>query len=611
MLRARAIALGLALLAGGCGSCGRGGPVPFKRDAGGGHGKQPGDTAADGPPKPFTPVEGRVLPEGTTRVDVEGSPIDGAGKMLRAVLPVDLDQDGDRDALVVTAGDRGEAGLAVSRRNGDAFAALAPLAHVEPTLGCEVTGASIRQVSAHFAVAGVERTCAQTGVERAFWITALERAPRVLERVTLLPPAGRWDGQIAVGMRAVDHDGDGYEDAVLDVTITPKGMTDSVHVALPWLNRPGGLARDTHQPEGRLLELTTDAHAKLRHDPAAALVLAEQALAVHDALCREGGGPRLRFDGADGLSCGRSTGAGRAAAIEAIALAKQGKVLEAIDAFEALDGPGMAVPPSERHAAQHALGTLPTPAGLHLTEVTTFLPPRTPAVRLSALAFDGEGTLLLRGTAPKTVDLQTKQMQPADPGGGGVLMRDPSGRLAVADVHRTCDGEVLSIVPASSIVAGVVTGRPLSEPLLEPRAPPAGAPCPNLPESARNDDDGWRVLGWAPQGVVAVRGEEMRVVPLTVDGKPAGPPDTLTPDTPPPAPLPAGAAATDAHAWVEATPWGVVLRTLSPHVRTVLLRPDGWTDAHGTPSDAAISPKGDRVAVMRGNQVYVIDGITP
>jgi hypothetical protein len=183
---------------------------------------------------------------------------------------------------------------------------------------------------------------------------------------------------------------------------------------------------------------------------------------------------------------------------------------------------------------------------------------------------------------------------------------DPSGALAVVDVGRTCDGHVLRIVRSREVSQGVVLGRALGEPLLDPR--PAPSPCPPLPASLRDDSGGFRILGWTPQGVVAVRRDRVRLVPLEMSGNPAGDASDILPETPLPVPFPLGAMTRDgtAYAWIAEI--GVVVRRTDGS-RTTLVRLPTWP-ANGAgvdPFDVTLSEDGSKVAYIEGGTVVVVE----
>ncbi|MFW6067255.1 MAG: hypothetical protein ACOC97_02875 [Myxococcota bacterium] len=582
------------------------GRVPFRQGAD----EPPDRPAPEDEDAPFEPAVARTFPEGTARVAVEGAPLTAAGGSVRALLPLDVDGDGDRDALLVRAADDGSATLAFARREGDGFRKVESVGDLAPAgEDCRTTDPSLRTVSRRYAVVSLQRICPDAAV-RTLGILSIGDSPHLLERISLLPEEGRTPGEVRLGLRTADISGDDHEDVILEVAVRPPGAKEAGRVSLPWLDRPAGLARDKSEPDASLSEIADRAREALAEDPDAAASLAQRALALHGVLCRESDGARLRFGDTDGLTCGPSAGAGRAAAVEAAALARRGDFFAALQAEQRLTQPGYRVTETERGLVERAWARAPVPDGIRWRKVASHRPGAMPDVHLPAVSFSDAETLLLRGGSPQVVDLETGESKPAPEAAGPGLVRDPTGELAVVDVHRTCEGYALSIVRAEDVVAGVVAGRPVAEPLLEPKAPPAGARCPDLDgSSVREDTGGWHVLGWAPQGVVAVRGAAVRIVPLTVDGQRAGEASELEPGTPPPAPLPRGQATPDGRTYVLGSAHGVLLRHTGPDGQTHLLRPEGWSGNAEPPEDVAIAPDASRVAVLRGGDVWVIEGL--
>ena len=602
--------------------------VPFGVDTGEATPPSTGGAADEPDEPPFEARAGQSFPAGARRVAIEGAPIELDEGEVRSVLAVDLDEDGDRDALVVSSTD-GALALWHSRRDGSTFAPARSLASTAPLAeGCSVSEVSTSTVSAEYAVATITRACPE-GLARTVWIVSLEAQPRLRESITVLPETGRARGDVRIALRTADADEDGHTDVLLDVSVVPGAGGDAAAasgggsaagaagaagaaaspgagaatVSIAWLDRPGGLARDTAEPEASLGTLAQRARESLARDPAGALVHARGALALHAALCREGGAPRIALGGAEGIACGASQGAGRAAAVATAALAKRGEVFEALAARERLDDPAFRVPAADRRAADAALAELAVTDGVRAIEGPAAMVGAAPDVHLPLVGFRDDHTLVVRGVAPavyRVTDDGVAPIEPAETVEGDVVLTDPSGRWAVVDVQRTCEGYVLAIVRASEVVSGVVAGRAVSRPLLEPRAPPPGAQCPGeLPGAARDDDGGWRIAGWAPQGVVAIRRDEVRLVPLTVSAASAGDPIVLDARTPAPAPLPAGRMSPDAAAYALATPIGIVVRRGD---RTTVVRPDAYTPEVDS---VAVSPNGRRIAFVAAGKAHV------
>jgi len=592
-------------------ACGDDGQVPFgleteeaagQNDPAGGEGPTPATVPDD-----FAPITGQVLEPGNRSLAVEGAPLESPDADVRALLAEDFDGDGDRDALMVRVHD-GAAHVAFARRDGSSFGAMTTLGGpLAARAGCDVSATELSTVSPTYAVARISRACDGGENDESIWIVSVDGTPRAHEQVVLLPPEGRAAGDVTVSLRVEDRDQDGHLDVVLDVGVTADGGGASARASIAWLDRPSGLARDTAEPEASLAALAENAHTSIRGDADQALGTARRALALHSALCREAGGPRLRFGGSDGLACGASLAAGRAAAVATAALARSGAVFAALEAGERLDDDGYQVSRADRRLAGQALEAMATTEGVTAWSGPSVTLPPGPLVRLPMVAFLSETQLLVHGSPPRIIDLATPDAPPTTPHQATQeVLVDPSGQLAVTAIERTCDGYALSIVRAADVVAGVVAGRPVATPLLAAKAPPPGARCPTLPADVRRDDGGYRVVGWAPQGIVAVRGVETHVVPLTVDGRAAGDPQRLGDGDPTPAPIHGGGATVDGATYALSTPHGIVVHHRGPSPRTVLLRPQGWSGEGVSPHDVVVSPNRDRVAYVRAGRVHTL-----
>jgi hypothetical protein len=634
-----------AALFAACSDCGKPHTVPFRVDAG-----QPATTGATPPlpntPAPFVPIDGLVVPPGTRALPVDGAPLEVPGHTLAAVVPLDLDADGDRDALVVSSDANGTPSLEMVPRTPPHFGAPRAVGALALGAGCTLEAATMRVIAPTFALVTVTPRCAMAmppapapptdlfgfgpkpppaappvigtpDTAPRLFLVALGPLPRVRERFAVLPEAGREPGAMTLALRVEDRDADGTADVLLDVSMTLPGAAAPTQLALPWLERPSGLARDTKEPEAQFAERAARAKRSLRRDPDGALALAGEVLALHGALCREPGRARLVVGTSEGIPCRASAAAGQAAAIAAQALARKGALLAALDAWETLERPGTTVSRADRDATRRALAAMPAEAGATWREGPAHAFAGGPDQRLSSLAFTpaGDALLLRGGTSASTWSLADGALTPAMPEQGEVLLREPGGALAIVDVHRTCRGYALGVVPASSVVAGVFVGAYATEPLVAEAPPPSGARCDGstsaLPAASRRDDGGFRVLGWAPQGAIVARGAELRLVSLAPGGAANGDATLLEDGVPAPAPLPAGAMdpSGTAHAW--ATPFGVVVHERGARARVSLLRPEGWADVSATVGDVAISPDARRVAVVVGGTVRLIERAAP
>lgn len=589
-----------AVAAGGC-EC-DGAAVPFGLDAGAevAHEGQPNRPGREGSP-PIT----RAFPDGTPRVEMEGAPLQVEGS-IRGLWAHDVDADGDRDAIVLAAGPDAALRLAFARREGARFEALQDLSHAPPAAGCTVEGPTFEPLG-RWLLARANVACPESpaSARQELWVITTERTPRVLEHLAILDAHGRAPGRVTLALAAEDRDDDGHDDLVVSVSVESGGSSTSI--VLPWLDRPSGLARDAAEPERTFGERAREGLRALRREPERALSLSREVVALHAVLCREPGQPRVRVGRTDGLSCGSSEGAGRAATTVVRALAAKGELLEALGAIEHLETPGLVVDDERRQAVKNAIGGAPATAGVTLREGPALLAPTTPALRLSALAFLDEDRLLLRGERPHIYTISTGELMEAEPAQAELRVLDPAGTFAVAGIERRCEGHVLRIVPARAFVMGQVLGSTHSSPLLAEREPPADAPCPDLTPNLRIDDGGFHVLGWAPQGVVAARAGQLSVVPLDVSAQAAGPPELLGAGTPPPAPLPAGAITADGRFFAEVRGLGVLVHPVASSGGPQLFWPEGWGAREGAVTDPAVSPSGHRVGVIRGGQVLILE----
>ena len=254
---------------------------------------------------------------------------------------------------------------------------------------------------------------------------------------------------------------------------------------------------------------------------------------------------------------------------------------ELVDALAALEG-GAPIPDDALDAA--------AASGIEATRLTRWRGTPDAATTHTALAFDADGGLIVRGVTAERHG-PAGGVTPADALPAPV--RDPGGRFFVRGLRRTCAGVEAELLPASQVGPGAGFAPAQRRPVAE--APLEG--CTRPPESTL-----WRALGWAPQGLVVGRPGARWVAPLTADGLPAGDPVRLETGDPPPAPLQGGRVTPDGESWIVETPWGVLVTRRG---RSELWRPAGWTDAP-PPRAAALSQDGERVALLRGDEVFLL-----
>jgi hypothetical protein len=598
----------LAGLTGGC-TCGGDTTVPF-------HGAGPPLRPVD-PAVGLVPLEAATYPDGTRQIDVESRPVRIEEGAIRASALFDFDRDGDRDALVVVLGAPGAAARVLyAERRGAELAPLVSLASraslsirgAGRETSCAPSGATVTPLSDALVIATVESLCNDEDAPRlaSTWVLSADERPRALELFEL---AGRAEGE-GLAFAAADRDHDGHDDLEVEVRIaTPSAP---VTATLTWMNRAAGLAREGEQPEPTLATLATQSRELVRRSPEEAIVVAERAIALRDAVCREAERPRLFLGGARGVPCGTSVG--RAYAVRAAALARRlgaGEPMDALalssalEAFVGLDHQGVSIREGDRALVRESwlrVATVP-PARLRVHRSGDARPlgdGRTP--RLSSLAFLDERRLLVRGEPARVLHIEGDALVPdagpERPELAESRVLDPDHELVLAAIGRSCEGTVVVIAP--------VDGPGRREILVSPRPAPAVAECPTMPEGHRADDGGFVPLGWAPSGLVLARGTELTMVPLDATGAPAGPPSVLDPETAAPAPLVPGAAVSEAQGFALAFPFGIVVVDRVRR-RLGLYRDEDFAVPQGLPIDVAVSPSLERAAWICGGSICWAD----
>jgi hypothetical protein len=430
------------------------------------------------------------------------------------------------------------------------------------------------------------------------FILTAETTPRVLLHLAALPatdPSDTTSLELAVSSR--DEDSDGHGDVLVTANLANDGG-DPRSVPLVWLNRPSGFARDRTEPERTLTDLVDAAYAAAAKDPIAGLPAALAVIATHRTLCHESGAARIWVDVSAGLGCGPSVAAGRAAVIRALAVAKQQLLLAALEARAQLDDAAYKVDAADRERVRAAVAAIRGQTNYLWERGPDFIAANGPNVRLPGLGFASEDQLLVRGTIPIAYDVRTRASTPSALA-QGVVLGAPGGQVAIVDLVRDCAGRYLRLVPASSIVSGfVASGRGVDVALASER--PVAQGCTG--GVRRPDRSGWSVLGFTERGVLLAQGPALQLVPITADGKSAGPAKALMPTEPAPPLAAAGALSQNGLRHALATSEGVAIVERGPQPSTTLIRsPASCTGRIG---DVAISPSGQRVAMSCSGRVY-------
>lgn len=645
ILRVRTLLVACVVLGGSGCKDGCKTPVPFKRGA--------SNAAADASAAQVA-TEGTPFEDQTRSITLGQSPVERADGSFRAALDWDLNGDGFADAVVVATDAESHATFETwtkpdAERVPEKRSSVALLS---PQAGCILEQAGLTRLAADLIVAKLDVSCAgdampvegeppsasapaqaatsapdpapppptaanapspspPSGSEfdlppapgtraRALhqFILTAETTPRVLLHLAALPATDPSDTtSLELAVSSQDQDSDGHGDVLVTANLATEGG-DPRGVPLVWLNRPSGFARERTEPEHTLTELVAPAYTTAAKDPIAALPAALAVIATHRALCHESGAARIWVDESAGLGCGPSLAAGRAAVIRALGVAKQQLLLAALEARAELDDAAYKVEAADRERVRAAVAAIRGQTNYVWERGPDFTAANGPSVHLPGLAFASEDQLLLRAPVPLAYDLRTRASAPSSLA-QGVVLGAPSGQIAIVDLVRDCAGRYLRLVPASSIVSGfVASGHGVDVALASER--PVAEGCTG--GVRRPDRSGWTVLGFTERGVLLAQGPSLQLVPVTADGKSAGPAKVLAPTEPAPPLTAPGALSQNGLRHALATSEGVAIIERGPQSSTTLIRsPASCTGRIG---DVAISPSGQRVAMSCSGRVY-------
>lgn len=595
-LKSRLVAVCLAVLSGstGCDACGHEPKVPFKLGG-------DSDPDAELPLVRELDAASEVFQSAVDKPRVDGAelPID----FVRALLAHDLDADNDRDVIALSHDTGRRLRLTVSLREGDAFQAESDVAgfRAPGDDSCVLREASLTPLSGDKAVLSVALNCGDP--QRAFapslTLLSLESPPRLYERFEVLgDEAG---AALTLRTEASDADGDGRSDFLLELSPRDPARGSGV-LKLAWLDRASGLSRDMREPEATFAAWASAAQGQLAKTPEQAAASAEVLLFFEHSVCRERGAAELIVSGSSGIGCGESRAASQALATLVLARSKLGQAPLALAAYAELSRRTLKPDKRTLERALNALTQLPRTEGVSLREGPRVELWERPRLSLPSARFIDDDKLLLDRAVPALYDLLQSQESTAS-SAGDRLYRDPSGQLLISDIERDgCGGVRLRIERAPRAGAPYVPGAVVSTPAI---LASGGRPACKQAGARGHAESGYQILGWAPQGVVLARGAEAVVVPLDLQGAPAGEPFVLPPGAPLPAPLPAGAGTPDGTRHAELSPAGVMVYTRAG-AAPELWRPDGYSAIAPSARQVAISPSGKRIAVVANGVVYVL-----
>lgn len=588
--------------------------VPFKRD---GTTAAPSATPDAGPTAAAPVPQGQTYPPRTQRIELGPRKLEIGEGAIRASLEL-AGPKPDAPTTLLLVLERPDGALTLERRlsaDDETWADSERIALLlDPTLEsdrCAVDAARLSALSPTSAAVVADLQCTSSGApaatppqpaapasgEQRIWAAALAPAPRVIATVAVLPASDPTLGLVAA-LEQLDLDGDNRLDLLVRI-VAALGDDSPPPIELKLFDRAGGMTREGVEPENtlhKLAERAVEAHTK--REPRAES-LARSVLLLHRALCKEPGSPRLLISGR-GLDCGASLAAGRAASVLTAELARQGKLLDALEASRGMQQPFYRLAEADLARAQQALRARADNAGLAWREGISVDVARAPAVRHSALGFIDDGHVLIRGPTARSYDIAANR---ADPVGinAGLDLVDPTGRHTVASIKRSCEGYHLAIVRSSQVVAGIVTGPSVAEPLFAHAPPPAGARCPDLSAEQRRDQGGYRVVEWTAAGIVLARAQNLLLLAVDSGANASEPAKALAAGDPLPSVTYSGEFTPDGRSHVWLSPEGIALRDRSRDAVRFLSPPAGT----GSMTDVAISPSGRTLAVLRGGRLFV------
>jgi hypothetical protein len=571
-------------------ACDAGPRVPFKLSSDSG--------TAPAPPQAKKPAEAQAItyPDAVDQPHVEGIPLPLGS--VRTLLVHDLDADGQRDAIALVHDATRRLRLVFSLRDAQAFRPATDLAGfmLPNDASCTLEKSSLRSMSADKALLSLDFRCGDDRVRQptSFHVLALEATPRVVMSLGQRAlQAG--ESTLTLAFDSTDVDEDGHSDLTVSVVEAPA-------LRIPFRDRASGLARDLAEPEGVLSTAAKLAEGELAKAPAAADARVQDVLAGFQALCREAEAPRVELSGEPGIPCGKTPSRVKLLQTSTLARAKQRLLGDALASYRAALGAGLPRRGRAHDKLRAALQKLSTPSAKILRTAPLPAQPSLPYHHQPLARFVDEDTLLLgAGSQARTLRVgtgeETQVSVPAD-----ALLRDPSGHFAVIGVEHTCAGYAARVAKVPEGEAAYAGREHVAALLVLPSGSPP-ASCRTPPRDAQGHE--LQILGWAPQGLVCAHAGQVWITPVSSEGEALGAPFLLAADAQRPAPLTGGAGSRDGAYYVEGLPVGVVLH--GPNAQSIsLLAPPGFAEVAGDTEDVAVSPSGQRVAVVAHGTVYIL-----
>lgn len=567
------ISLALALALAACGDDGDH-VVPFGHDT-----TDPVDDPGTREPPPDTddaaswrPRDGVTLEPAETVPLGESQTLTPAPWTLHVQLELDVDEDDTPDFLFVgTRTDPSPAYALLFSRGAVSPPTLEELSRGALQEGCALESSTLHQLDPHAGVAKIVVTCepnetrAASEVERQ-WALGLRGTPRILERFDAVHPT-----QLELSVRDLDEDG--RADFRLETEL-PGGT-----LGIDFLDRTSALEAD--------LAPFADRAATLRDQAREAVALGrtegEAALSRLSGLMQSLEGVRV---------------AGQAVALPEDLVGSLATLRAAARLGDSEQGIGSwlrdgvapedlaAAHPEVRRLFEERLVALARPVGtVSIAQVPS--PPPSSLRRNATLVWRDPQTIAVRGVPALALSTEGG---PSAPDVGPAPAVDPESTLAaIGFVSDGCTTSARVVAASAPALEGAPT-RALV---------PISGPSESCTPGPLRGDDTFRVLGWAPQGLVVARGARRLLAPLRPDGSALAPPRELRRDQNAPAPLRGARTTIGGEVWIDETPHGVV--------RYSATGAELWRDAEWAPVDAAaLSPDGAGIAILRGDEVRVM-----
>jgi hypothetical protein len=281
-------------------------------------------------------------------------------------------------------------------------------------------------------------------------------------------------------------------------------------------------------------------------------------------------------------------------------LASQGKLLEALECTQGLERTSYRLTDNDRDRARSALSSRVDAQAYDFRAGPAIEPATSPRARHGAVAFVDDRHLLLRGAPARSYDLGTAALEPTG-AAAPLAVGDPSGRLVVSSIARSCEGYRLGIVLATQLVAGIVAGPNVAEPLIAAAEPPPGARCPDLTHEQKNDQGGLKLIEWTAQGVLFARQHELLLLPLDASGKAQGEARVLGASEPTPTLPRSSELSADGRYLVLGTALGIALLDRKQGSTRLIAAPGGAAAI----TDLAVSPSAGALAVVQDGKLFI------